>query len=300
MRRTAWRTAIEGAREQKRRKDDEDRASGIAKMRSMQFAMEDAARARAAVILLQRMYRTWKGRQVFAKVKQALVTGWRKQAAAKVQMHLSTQWNSVEFQAQVWQAAMVKHTKDVLPDVLMEENDTYESIVAKSEALIPLDLQGQYDELKGAMATLTEDCYREFAIYEALLAEEVEVNGHIAYFNTVKSLTSCFRRDTIATIDALAPFATQGRYLVQQTSDLAKENQRLTYEMHRLNRLRSALYTKMKDRLEFDPLMYELDIERVIDDLEPEWAPNSKSVQAAVYQRIRQDEIRQLNPDHES
>ncbi|OQR94309.1 hypothetical protein THRCLA_08197 [Thraustotheca clavata] len=281
-----WRSVITEAKERKRKLEEEERASGVAKMRTNQFTQETIERDAKAAIILQRAYRTLRQKHFYKKRMDARINVWRAAAAEKIEASLANQLSAVEFQAQVWLAAIDKDPKFVEPPLELDENDDYNTIVARTNAMIQLDLEEQCELLTETLAELTEDCYREFSAYELLAAEEIEVQAHMAYFTNVKALNSTFRQETQESLQAQVPFATQGRQLALESARLSAENQRLQFEVIRLNRLRTNFLKSVADRLEFDPLIYELDINRMIESLEPEWQPNSKVVFSAVMHEL--------------
>ncbi|KDO33635.1 hypothetical protein SPRG_19256 [Saprolegnia parasitica CBS 223.65] len=295
-----WRALTEASRERKRKRDEEDRAAGIAKARTNQFTAETIDRDTKAAILLQRTYRTLRQRAFYKKRMDARVGIWRAQAAAKIQASLNKQMAAVEFQADVWLAAKKRDVKFVEPALeLNEDGEEYASIIARTDAMIQLDLEEQCDLLRETLANLTEDCYREFSTYELLAAEELEIQAHMRYFNDVKALNSRFRVETQALLEAQVPFATQGRQLILETSRLAGENQRLQHEVIRLNKIRTTFQSTSTDRLEYDPLLYELDIDHMLAALEPEWQPNSNVVLSAVTKQLERDALPTIQQVHQ-
>ncbi|OQR94172.1 hypothetical protein ACHHYP_01625 [Achlya hypogyna] len=281
-----WRKTTEAARERKRRRDEEERAAGVARARTNQFTTDTIARDARAAVVLQRTYRTLRQRHFYKRRMDARVAEWRAQAAAKIRASLAAQMAAVDFQAQVWLAAMAKEPKFVEPALELGDNEDYESVVARTTAMIQLDLEEQCDLLKETLTELTEACYREFSTYELLAAEEIEIQAHMDYFQEVKALNSRFRTETQALLVAQAPFATQGRQLALDAAHVVGENQRLQHELIRLERLRTECFRAATDRLAFDPLLYELDVERLLAMLEPEWQPNSKIVFSAVMREL--------------
>ncbi|EQC30632.1 hypothetical protein SDRG_11687 [Saprolegnia diclina VS20] len=285
-----WRAITEASRDRKRKRDEEDRAAGIARARTNQFTAETIDRDSKAAIVLQRTYRTLRQRAFYKKRMDARVHVWRAQAAAKIEASLAKQMAAVEFQADVWLAAKKRDPKFVEPALeLNEDGEDYASVIARTDAMIQLDLEEQCDLLRETLATLTEDCYREFSTYELLAAEELEIQAHMRYFMDVKALNSRFRIETQALLEAQVPFATQGRQLILEAARLAGENQRLQHEVIRLNKLRSTFETTATNRLEYDPLLYELDIDHMLAALEPQWQPNSTVVYSTVMKQLERD-----------
>ncbi|KAF0733429.1 hypothetical protein Ae201684_009675 [Aphanomyces euteiches] len=191
------------------------------------------------------------------------------------------------FRAQVWMDTMAKTTKQSQELYLDEEKPIgYDDIVAKTTELQPLNLDEEVDLLEKELRDLTAACHTEYATYEALAAEEAEIIAHVAYFERVR-VSPKLKLERERALEALAPFATQGKRLILETTRLANENQRLKFEIIRLDKMRRAFYQHASDRLSFDPLLYELDIDRMVAALAPQWQPNSMHLQDAVTNAVK-------------
>ncbi|KAH9154906.1 hypothetical protein AeRB84_003072 [Aphanomyces euteiches] len=282
-----WRATVEGLREKRRLEVEEDRASGIAKMRMKQYANEMLERQNRSVVVLQRTYRMWKRRQIFKKVNDARVAKWKAEGGAKLSAHMDKSCTHEVFRAQVWMDTMAKTTKQSQELYLDEEKPIgYDDIVAKTTELQPLNLDEEVDLLEKELRDLTAACHTEYATYEALAAEEAEIIAHVAYFERVR-VSPKLKLERERALEALAPFATQGKRLILETTRLANENQRLKFEIIRLDKMRRAFYQHASDRLSFDPLLYELDIDRMVAALAPQWQPNSMHLQDAVTNAVK-------------
>ncbi|KAF0686422.1 Aste57867_21793 [Aphanomyces stellatus] len=277
-----WRAVVEGMREKKRLQDEEDRASGIAKTRMKQFANDMLERQLASAIVLQRTYRTRKQRHVYKKSTDARIDAWKAEGGAKLDAHMAKGMQHEVWQAQVWTDTMAKPVKVSQELVIEADKDLgYNDIVAKTTELMQLNLDEEIELLEDELRDLTDECQKEYATYEALAAEESEIHAYVKYFEQVR-VSPKLKRERESALASLAPFATQGKRLIIDTSRLANENQRLKYEIIRLEKMRRAFWTFASDRLSFDPLLYELDVTRMLAALEPEWQPNSQHLYDTV------------------
>ncbi|ETW07977.1 hypothetical protein H310_02364 [Aphanomyces invadans] len=281
-----WRSVVEGMREKKRRQDEEDRASGIAKTRMKQFANDMLNRQSKYAIVLQRTYRTWKQRHVFKKVRDARVTQWKAEGGAKLDAHMTTSCSHPVFRAQVWTDTMAKAAKVSQELVIDQDKEiAYDEIVAKTTELMQLNLDEEIDLLEAELNQLTDECHKEYATYEELAAEEAEIDELVGYFHRIR-VSPKLKSERESALQSLAPFVAQGKRLIIDTSRLANENNRLSHELIRLGQMQRAFYKFASDRLSFDPLLYELDIHRMLDALEPQWQPNSMHLKDAVLAHV--------------
>ncbi|GLE04990.1 hypothetical protein PINS_up013974 [Pythium insidiosum] len=238
--RDAWRALVLERREQRRRQDEEDRASRVAGKLTAQFALDAAAREHKGAAVLQQWYRTLRRRQIFqaaAHARSAASAVRAKQKLAEVQ-RLSTA--SVVFQARVW-----KDCVDKKPELLAMEEDAV-------------------DQLEKDVATLQQSCLDAYVAHAKATEtlRELEQRKRDA-LRTKKRLA-----DATARVKAtIQPFAEQSKRLTVDSARVHVTNKQLQSELNQLKQSVARFNAELHATLPLEPLVYERDLERLLSVL---------------------------------
>jgi len=278
-----WKSVIMENQARKRLHDEEERAASVSLKMVNQFAQEELLRQEKFVIILQRMYRTFKHRQVYQKIANAKINLSKAQANAHLGQLLEKQTNSVVFQAEIWttcleQKRQRKGNNNVIVDPVPL---TLEAALAYVPP--PLTIEEECQALETTLEQLYNETLEECSMADKLERTQQELVFQNTYFETV---CDKIPRATEDSGHILLPFAKQSQHLVLESTRVGQKSKRLQQEIIRLKKLLETFYTKTTERLSFDPLLYELDVERMLESLEPQWQPNSQHLYQVVMNRL--------------
>lgn len=253
--RQAWKNMLMEARMRKKLQDEEDRAGFISRKITNRYALELAATQTEAAVLIQRMYRMLKSRHMFLDIQNAHESRILQVADERLHHTESKLMDNPIFEAELWDECF--NPKPYFPKKEDEERLEQEKI--------------EYIET-----------YRKhFLNHQLLMERRALMEERIPEFRK-SSKQLMIENDSFK--DAARPFAVQSKEIAKEGAQLAKKNKSLRGEIIRLKKKLQEFHKDISERLSYDPVIYGLDIDRVLSKFDDQWNRHSNHLFGQVWE----------------
>jgi hypothetical protein len=242
--RKKWREIIENRSRQRLCQEEEERATRLSKKAANHFAIDAVERDSNHVIVLQGWYRTLAKRQIFNQARSNLKKGNKIRAHEKLSQMVKRSSENVVFESHIWQDC------DKKKEQLLKTSDEEWTALEK-----------ELNELRLA-------CIHEQSIYYELTHEYRKLSAdQQLWLNVRRKLTS----EIESVKEKINPFAVRSKTLTLESSRVQLSNKQMQEEIVRLNEALRSFHDLVKGILPYDPLLYQGDIESLLQRLEPQW-----------------------------
>lgn len=255
-----WQALLAELRRKQVEQDEDARAALVSSNVTKAYAFDELQVQTRASVVLQRLYRLWQKQHVFRNREETLKREIYAESTTRLAESTHALLHSDLFEAMCW--------KEVVSDKPYIPSEADELELRERKAL--------------ALAAYQTDHYEYLMLMDKqkrLVHDLDSRHGPTRRF---------MKRETESLQCAIKPFGTQAKILTKDHARVSKVNKTLQREIIRLKKILTDFHQAMADRWTYDPVIYGLDMHRVLSHFDGHWGHHSRHLYEEVWHLMYQ------------